>query len=128
MEFILDSYAWVEYFIGSKKGEIIKKLFSDDNNKFFTVECCLAEIVGWALKNNQDFDKLFSILRANSEILTLTEYNWIDAGKERFVQRKKQKNFGLIDATILVKRKDLGCKVITGDFHFKGLKNIVFLE
>lgn len=127
MIYIIDSYAWIEYFLGSSKGENIKKLFIDEKNQFMTLECCLAEIIGWSLKNNQDFDSLFRIIRSNSQILQITEHDWIDAGKERYEQRKKQKDFGLIDAVILVKQKEFGCKVISGDKHFKSLHNIVFL-
>ncbi|MEK7120859.1 MAG: hypothetical protein AAB840_02095 [Patescibacteria group bacterium] len=125
---ILDSYAWVEYFIGSQKGEILKKLFLDEKNRFATVECCLAEIQGWALKNKQDFDSLFRIIRANSTILPITEHDWIDTGKERFEQRKTQKDFGLIDTVILIKQKEFTSFIVTGDKHFKGKKNIIFLE
>lgn len=127
MEYIIDSYAWVEYFNGSKKVEILKKLFLEEKNKFFTVECCLAEIRGWAIKNNQDFDNLLTIIRTNSEILNLSENDWILAGKERAEQRVKQKDFGLIDSTLLIKQQELNCKIITGDLHFKDLKNIIFL-
>ncbi len=128
MLYIIDSYAWVEYFIGSKEGEILKKLFSNANNRFFTVECCLAEIHGWALKNNQNFDNLLKIIKANSEILETSIENWIDAAKERNIQRKTQKNFGLIDSVILVKQKEINCKIISGDKHFENLKDVIFLE
>ncbi len=128
MIFIIDSYAWIEYFIGSKKGEVLKGLFLDKKNQFLTVECCLAEIKGWSLKNEQDFDQLFKIIRADSKIVQVIEYDWIDAAKEKFEQRKTQKDFGLIDAVILVKQKELNCKIISGDKHFKKLKNTIFLE
>ena len=128
MNHIVDSYAWIEYFIGSEKGEIVKKLFLDEKNQFLTVECCLAEIKGWAIKNNQDFDKLYKIIRANSNIVEIAEYNWIEAAIERAEQRKTKKNFGLIDAVLLVKQKELNCKIISGDTHFMGIKNVIFLE
>ncbi len=128
MLYIIDSYAWVEYFIGSQKGELLKKLFLNEQNRFATVECCLAEIYGWALKNNQDFDQLFKIIRANSSIIAITEHDWIDAGKERFEQRKAQRDFGLIDAVILIKQKEYRCTIITGDKHFKNVDNVVFLD
>lgn len=128
MIYIIDSYTWVEYFIGSGKGEILKKLFLDEKNQFLTVECCLAEIKGWAIKNNQNFDKLYNIIHANSGIVKVMEYNWIDAAVERFEQRKTRKNFGLIDAVILTKQKELNCMIISGDKHFKGMKGVVFLE
>lgn len=128
MRYIIDSYAWIEYFIGSKKGETLRELFTEEKNQFLTVECCLAEIKGWALRNGKDFEPLFKIVRANSNILSITEYDWIDSGKERFEQRKTQKDFGLIDAVILTKQKETNCKIISGDKHFKNLKNVVFLE
>jgi predicted nucleic acid-binding protein len=128
MEYIIDSYAWIEYFIGSTKGEILNKLFSNKKDNFFTVECCLAEVNGWAIREKQDFERLFKIIKANSGILHLSQEDWIDAAKERFEQRKKQKDFGLIDAVILVKQKELRCKVVSGDSHFKKLKGVVFLE
>ena len=128
MNHIIDSYAWVEYFIGSEKGDILKKLFNKEKNQFMTVECCLAEIMGWALKNHMDFDSLFKVIRANSDILPIIEYDWIEAGKERFEQRKTLGDFGLIDAMLLVKQKETDYKIISGDKHFKNMRNIVFMK
>ena len=128
MVYIIDSYAWVEYFIGSKKGEALKKLFGDEANKFLTIECCLVEILGWTLKNNKDFNQILTIIKANSKICIITEHNWINAGKERFEQKKIQKNFGLIDAIILTKQKEFGCRIITGDKHFKNMRDVFFLR
>ena len=128
MLYLIDSYAWVEYFMGSQKGEVLKKLFLDEKNRFAAVECCLAEIQSWALKNKQDFNNLFKIIRANSTILPLTEHDWIDAGKERFEQRETQKDFGLIDAVILIQQMEFNSFIVTGDKHFKGKENIAFLE
>ena len=128
MLYIIDTYAWMEYFIGSKKGEVLIKLLSDETNELITVDCCLAEIKGWSLRNSLNFEQLFNIIRANSKIILMSENNWIQAGKERFEQRKTQKDFGLIDSAILVKQKELRTQVVSGDKHFKNLKNIVFLD
>ncbi len=128
VEYIIDSYAWIEYFIGSKKGEGLRNLFSNGKNNFFTVECCLAEIKGWTLRNKLDFEDYYKIIRSDSEILELSEKDWISAAEEKAVQRKTEKNFRLIDATILVKQKELDCMIVSGDKHFKKLKNIVYLE
>ena len=128
MFYIIDSYAWVEYFLGSRKGEVLRVLFLDEKNRFYTIECCLAEIKGWSLRERKAFDELFAIIRTNSTMLPLNEQDWINAGQERFEQRKTRAQFGLIDATLLVKQKELSCKIISGDPHFRGLKDIVFLE
>ena len=126
--YIIDSYAWVEYFLGSEKGSILKKLFLNAENSFLTVECCLAELKGWALKNNQDFEKIFTIIRANSSIVKIGENDWILAADHRFEQRKTQPDFGLIDAVLLAKQEERRCTIISGDKHFKKLKKVLFLE
>ena len=68
MLYIIDSYAWVEYFIGSSKGEVLRALFLESENQFLTVDCCLAEIKGWSLKHKHNFEELFAVIRANSNL------------------------------------------------------------
>lgn len=128
MLYLIDSYAWVEYFLGSNKGEVLRKLFAEGKNQFLTLDCCLAEIRGWALRNNQNFSELFKVIRANSRIISATEYDWIEAGQERFLQRQSQPDFGLIDTMLLIKQKEFSCEIISGDTHFKNLKRVLFLE
>ena len=50
------------------------------------------------------------------------------AAEECHNQRKKQGDFGLIDATILIKQGEFNCKIISGDKHFKGMYNVLFTE
>jgi len=42
MAYLLDTYAWVEYLIGSKKGEFVKGMVEDENSVIYTPECGLA--------------------------------------------------------------------------------------
>lgn len=128
MIYIIDTYAWIEYFKGSKQGLIVKRLLDNSNNKFITIECCISELMGFSLKNALDFDKLYSILRKNSIILPVMRDLWINAAKIRFDLRKTIKNFGLIDSILVAKQQELKCKIVTGDLHFENLKNIVYLE
>lgn len=128
MLYLIDTHAWIEYFLGSENGDKVRDLLIDGDNEFVTAECSLAEIKSWCINNNQDFERFFRAVRANSTIVLVNTNNWIDSGEERSKQRKVQKNFGLIDAILLVKQKELGSKIITGDNHFKNLKNVLFLE
>lgn len=128
MGYIVDSYAWVEYLLGSPKGQEVAKLMAEQNREFITIICCLAEINCWALRNNQNFSQIYNIIRANSSIVDISEHEWIDAGKERHMQREKQPDFGLIDAVLLVKQKALGAKILSGDRHFKDIRNTIFLS
>lgn len=127
MLFLIDTYAWVEYLIGSKRGLKVKKLLDDMKNSFITLECCLAELRGWSLKEGKDFNRIYSVIVSNSTILPIESEEWIKAAEKRFEIRKRVKDFGLIDALLLVKREKLRCKILTGDKHFKGLKDVVLI-
>jgi len=128
MLYIVDSYAWVEYFIGSDKGEVLKEILKDPGNRLITPECCIAELAGWALKNKQGFDKIFTAIRANSEIVTVTLHDWIEAGRTRFEIRKNIKDFGLIDSVVLVKQKEFNARIVSGDRHFMNMPNVTFMK
>ena len=127
MIYVIDTHAWIEYFIGSNQGSILKKLFNDKNIKYITMECSLAELKGYCLKNNADFDRLYNIIKKNSLILPVLRYQWINAAKIRFEIRKKVKDLGLIDAILVAKQNELKCAIVSGDPHFKNLKNVVYI-
>lgn len=123
---ILDAYAWIEYFFGSEKGKKVRAVI--ENKECYTLECNLAEIYEWAKKNKEDFSMLQKIMITKSKILAINRKDWLRGVEIKLEQRKKQKDFGLIDGLILAKQEEIECKVITGDKHFKNMKNIVYLN
>ena len=125
--YVVDAFSWIEYFRGSKPAEQFRKLLADQSNEFITMECTVAEIRLWALRVGQDFDKLFRIIQANSSLSAVTLHDWIDAAAVRQEMRKTREQFGLIDAILLTKQRELHCRLISGDEHFKGLPLAVFL-
>lgn len=127
MIFIIDTYTWVEYFIGSKQGAKLQELFDNLRNKFITMECSLSELRGYCLKNNFNFEQMYSVVEKNSLVLPVLREHWINAAKIKHEIRKKIERFGLIDSILVAKQKELDCKIVTGDHHFKNLKNIVFV-
>jgi predicted nucleic acid-binding protein len=126
--YLIDTYAWVEYFIGSKKGEQVKKIIEDENNAIFTAECCLAEIKGWAIRESMDFEELYSIIRKVSDIQCILTQDWLEAATIRSELRKTKEGFGMIDALIIAQQKRIGCKVVSGDPHFGHLKDVIFID
>jgi len=126
MLYIIDSYAWVEYFLGSEKGQKVKRLFESDN-EFVTYECCLAELKGWCIRNNINFEEVINIIEINSEIKQITKDIWINAASIKSEMMKKIQDFGLIDAILLANQKILNCKILTGDKHFKDFKETILV-
>ena len=126
--YILDTYAWVEYFIGSDKGQIILDLFKKEHNTFITLECCLAELKAWALREDLDFNTIYDIVRKNSLIQSISIEEWLEAASIRHEMRKTRKRFGLIDALLLAHQKKFGGIIVTGDQHFEGISDIIYLQ
>lgn len=127
MIFIVDTYAWVEYAIGTKIGAKLQVLFDNQKNKFITMECCLAELRGYCLKNNFNFSPIYDAVTKNSLVLPVLREHWLKAANVKHEVRKKIKNFGLIDAILVTKQQELNCKIISGDYHFRNLKKVVFI-
>jgi predicted nucleic acid-binding protein len=128
VRYIIDTYAWIEYFRGSGKGDVLRKLFSNPSNKFVTMECCIAELKGACLKDKSNFDYIFRVVKENSFVFPVLLEHWLAAAEMKSDMRKKFKDFGLIDALLMAKQKELSCHIITGDKHFKELKNVVYLS
>lgn len=127
MLYILDSYAWVEYFTGTEKGRKVKALFENPKNRFITIECCIAELMGWSIKNNIDFHCVLKTIEANSDISPVLRDEWIDAAVIKSEMLKNVKDFGLIDAILIAKQRRLNSRIVTADLHFKGLRDIEFI-
>ncbi len=126
MIYIIDTYAWIEYFRGSKLGKKVKKIL--EKKKCATLESTLAEIITHALRENEPHDLMIREIKSLSIILPVMIGLWFLAAKTRHEMRKKKANFGLMDAIMLAKARELKAKVVTGDSHFKNLKEAVYLE
>ncbi len=125
--YIIDTYAWVEYFIGSERGKKVKKIVENEDNTIITPECCLAEVKGWCIRESQDFDELYSIIRKISDIQCVLTQDWLDAAGIRSDMRKNMKDFGMMDALIVAQQRRIGCMVVSGDPHFKGRRDVVYV-
>lgn len=54
MRYVIDSYAWIEYFMGTKAGEVAKGIIECSEEKI-TPTICIAEVYGKTLKvENQE--------------------------------------------------------------------------
>lgn len=123
---IFDSYAWVEYLFGTEQGKRVDELI--EKNNCYTLESNLAEIYDWSIRQNQDFETVSRIISSKSEILQITRKDWLRATEIKLKMRKTKSKFGIIDALTMAKQEELKCKIVTGDPHFKGEKNIIFLS
>ena len=122
MKYVVDSYAWIEYFKESKEGIGFGKIIDDVENEIFSSIITIAEVCSVFKRENRNPDMAYTSILDLSEIYFLNPELSKEAGIVHAEIRKKIKDFGLADAFILLTARKLGAKILTGDPHFKGLK------
>ncbi|MCP8315851.1 MAG: PIN domain-containing protein [archaeon] len=134
MKIVVDSYAWIEIFLGSEKGAKAKQIIGEAEEGR-TPDIVLAEI---ARKYSREGVKeaeirhRLRVIHATSIITSIDSEIAILAGKtyleslER-AQKEKLQNPGLFDAIVLATARAYNAKVITGDEHFRNLPETIFI-
>ena len=121
--YVIDSYAWVEYFKGTKKGEIAKEFIETKENA--TASITIAELSEKYERENKSFEEDMQFILSRTKIVPLNAEIALESGKVNCVNKKKIKNWGMADAIILATANKLGAKVVTGDEHFRNLNSIM---
>jgi len=125
-EYVIDSYAWVEYFKGTKKGEMAKEFI--ESNKSATASITLAELSEKYKRENKDFEQDLQFMLSQTKIVNLSTEIAIKAGEINCENKKKIKDWGMADAIIMATANSLNSKVVTGDEHFRNLNSIMLDE
>ena len=126
-KFILDTWAWVEYFEGSIKGEKVKHIIEDQKNEIIINIVNVSELVSVVDRKNFDSEKLLSIVFSICSVFSGDNAFSIYVGKRHAEIKSKIKDFGLLDAFILCTAEKINAKIVTGDPHFKNMKNVIML-
>ena len=134
MKIVADAHAWIELFAGKRKGEFAKSKM-EEAETVITPDTVLAEVarkyIREGIKEETTRERLSTILEA-SEPACIDDGIAIEAAKAYFQLAKRAKDAGhekpsLFDAMILaVARKNDG-KVLTGDEHFEGLPETLWI-
>jgi predicted nucleic acid-binding protein len=126
--FIVDAWAWIEYLIGSEYGSKLNEILDDDSSEVYTCAVTLAEVVNKVAREERDVEVAYSLLLSNSQIVDADEELSKYAGLLHAEMRRKEKDFGLADACVLATARKLKSKVLTGDVHFKSVKDAVLIR
>ena len=121
MTAIFDSSAWIEYFAGSKKGKIVKE-FLDKNENIFTLSICLMEIKNKYVREGHEFQDQIDFI---CDVSTIIDINKDIALKGAEIKQKYK--LYTVDALIYAVSQLKKAILLTGDHHFKDLKNVKLL-
>jgi predicted nucleic acid-binding protein len=125
--YVVDAWAWVEYLVGSEHGVKLNKIL-EENNNVYTCAITFAEVISKVSREKRDVEAANSVVSGNSQIVNIDTELSLQAGLLLSEMRKTLKDFGLADAYVLATARKLNAKVLTGDLHFKNVKDAVMLK
>ena len=115
---VLDSFAWIEYFMGSERGAKVKD-YVEREGPLYTPAICLTEIKSRYLREKKDPTSRVNLITDRSLIIP------IDKNIALLAADIKQKHkLHTIDAIVYACSQHKNLTLVTGDQHFKGLPNI----
>lgn len=122
--YIIDTWAWMEYFRGSDIGTRAKPQIENSNN--ITPTIVLAEMSQkFKQLGRSDLPEKLRFIRQRSMILPLDESIALLAGEIR--ANVPVQGMGLVDCILLAASRLYSAKVVTGDPHFRGLAEAEFI-
>ena len=132
-KYVIDAYAWIEYFRASQYGKVAKEYIESADS--VTPSIVVAEVSRKLQKEislgNETPDgrlKRLEFISATSQVVELDFDLAVAAGSADCDMKKKQKGWGLADSIVLCTARSMEGKVVTGDEHFRDLKEVVFIK
>jgi predicted nucleic acid-binding protein len=123
MKYIVDSYAWIEYFMGTESGRKVKGIIDSETDEKLTPSICLAETYAKILmmEDEEKAELRRAFIKSRSALVPLTEDLAVEAARTDVVMKRRVKGWGLADSIVLSTARNRKGTIITGDQHFKGL-------
>jgi predicted nucleic acid-binding protein len=131
--YIIDAYAWIEYFKASKQGEVAKKYIENDHSITPTIVISeisrkLSQQIQLGKETREGSTKLLDFIRDTTRIIDLDFETAAEVGKITQELRSQTKDWSLADLIILCTTRGLSGKVVTGDEHFRKMNETIFIK
>ena len=131
---MVDSYAWIELFLGSPKGKRVREII-EGAESVYTPDTVLAELSRKYLRENvpeKEVRERLAVVEGASHILLITLDLAVSASRaySELLERAKKKRVtlpGLFDGIVLGATRLKKAKVVTGDPHFKELPETIWI-
>jgi predicted nucleic acid-binding protein len=135
VKIVIDSYAWIEHFIGSIKGQKVDEIL-ENADEVYTPDIVLAEVARKYIREGiipKIIEQRLEEIAEASNIICIDTKIAVTAAKsyqeiEINAQKLKLNSPSLFDAIVLATGKSLNAKIMTGDQHFKNLPDTIWIE
>lgn len=123
MTVLIDSWAWIEYFRGSRAGEKVSRIVEDEEEAVIST-INLAEVYRWVLRfyDKDTAKEKADAMKQRCFVVDVTEDIAIKSA-----DIKHETKLGLGDAIILATANQENAKVLTGDPDFRGRDGVVYI-
>lgn len=134
LKLLVDTYAWIEFFLGSPKGAKVGQLL-EEAEEVYTPTIVLAELSRKYLRDKmleKDVRHRLGVIQATSDTLDISVDTALAGAKAYFemadtARRKRRSSPGLSDGLVLGATRLAGAKVVTGDLHFQDLPETIWI-
>ena len=132
-KYIIDAYAWIEYFRASTAGAVARKYIESEGSATPTIVGAevsrkLQREIEAGSESEEGRLKRLGFIRASSQIIDLDFETAVKAGEIDVDLKTKVKGWGLADSIVLCTARNVKGKVITGDEHFRGLEEAIMIK
>jgi len=130
MKCVIDSYAWLEYFMGTPVGLKAKEILESSSIEKFVPSICMCEVYTKVLRTESlEKAELFrGFMRALSAVIPLDETLAVETAKVDVEMKKSTLGWGLADSVVLATARRRKAQILTGDEHFRNLPDVIFLK
>ncbi len=130
MRYVIDSYAWLEYFMGTVAGEEAKKIIDSSSDEKLTPTICVAETYAKVLRTEglEKAELQRAFIKLRSAVVSLTEEIAVEAAKVDVEMKKTVAGWGMADSIVLGTARKKKANVLTGDEHFLNMPETAFIR
>ena len=131
-DYVMDAYAWIEYFKGSEYGAKAKHYVEEENAATPTIviaelsRMLLREIAS-GVETAKGRKAKLEFIGTSTIIVDLSRDIAEHLGEVDLERKREVKGWGLADSMILATARKTSAKVVTGDRHFADLKDEVVM-
>ena len=129
---MIDTYAWVEYLLGSRAGAKARAYI--EGGRGLTPSIVLSELRRWYLReieagrrSQREMQTHFAYVESITEIVPLDATLALQAGETDFLMKKRVKDWPLADSIIYATAKSRSAQIVSGDSHFESVEDVVFI-
>jgi len=123
--YVIDSFAWFEYFLGSNGG--LKARAYIEGGNAITPTIVIAELADKYRRVKLPFSEKLNFILVKTQDAALDVAIARESGMLNRERKKISKRWGLADSIVLATARARHAKIITGDEHFRDLADEVIM-